>query len=89
MNLTIETHIAFVDFVKVFDRVSRNKLFHILVNDQIPQQIIQNICNLYNNTLIAVKSGEKLSSWTEVFTGVKQGCPLSPLLFNEFYYYRI
>ena len=81
-EFNIETHIAFVDFKKAFDRADQNKLLNILVNDQMPQQIITNIYNLYKKTLILVKSGDKLSKWKEVFCGVKQGCPLSPLLFK-------
>jgi hypothetical protein len=42
-EFNMETHIAFVDLKKAFDKINRTKLLEILQNDNIPQQIIQNI----------------------------------------------
>jgi hypothetical protein len=50
----IETHIAFVDFKEAFDRVSRRKLLEILANDDVPQQTIKNIHNIYNREVISL-----------------------------------
>ncbi|KAJ4450649.1 hypothetical protein ANN_02078 [Periplaneta americana] len=64
-----------------FDKVNRNKLLQILADDQVPQQIIQNIYNIYKTTIIAIRSNNKLSQWRPIYSGVRQGCGLSPLLF--------
>jgi TusA-related sulfurtransferase len=76
-----ENHIAFVDFKKAFDRVNRKELLRILASDQVSQQTIQNIYNLYKTNLISVKIEDKLSEWREINTGVRHGCGLLPVLF--------
>jgi hypothetical protein len=79
-EFNMETHIAFVDFKKAFHRVNRKELLRILASDQVQQQTIQNIYNLYKTNLISVKIEDKLSEWREINTGVRQGCGLSPVL---------
>jgi hypothetical protein len=51
----MQTHIAFVDLKKAFDRVSCKQLLRIVACDEVPQQTIQNIYNLYNTNLISVQ----------------------------------
>ncbi|KAJ4451609.1 hypothetical protein ANN_03078 [Periplaneta americana] len=80
-EFNIETHMAFVDFKKAFDKIDRSRLIQILVGDNVPQQFIHNIHNIYNQNKIAIKQDGKLSSWTPINTGVRQGCGLSPILF--------
>jgi hypothetical protein len=48
----MEIHIAFVNLTKAFGKVNITKLFEILTNDNIPQQIMQNIYNLYKTNMI-------------------------------------
>ena len=44
---------------------------------------------LYRETSCAVRSEGSLSNWFRVGTGLRQGCVLSPLLFNAFFDYVI
>jgi hypothetical protein len=53
----------------------------ILKADNIPNQLIAAIYNIYKNNLIAIKMESELSEWKHVTGGVRQGCSLSPLLF--------
>jgi hypothetical protein len=62
-EFNMETHIAFVDFKKAFDRVNHKELLRILASDQVRRQTIQNIYNLYNTNLISVKIQDKLTEW--------------------------
>jgi hypothetical protein len=62
-EFNMETHIAFVDFKKAFNRINRKELLRILASDQVPQQTIQNVYNLYKTNLISVKIEDKLSDW--------------------------
>ena len=71
--------IASIDSQKAFDKVSRNRFLNILADNHIPQQIITNMFNLYRKPMILIKIGDKLTEWKEIFTGVRQGCLLSPL----------
>jgi hypothetical protein len=54
---------------------------NILIADDIPDQIIGAIYNIYNNNKISVKMGPDSSEWRPINEGVQQGCGLSPLLF--------
>jgi hypothetical protein len=36
-EFNIETHIAFVDFIKAFDRISTRKLLDIIAHDNVSQ----------------------------------------------------
>jgi hypothetical protein len=47
MNLNIETHLAFIDYKKAFDKVNRHKLIEILTDDNIPNQLIMAIYEIY------------------------------------------
>jgi hypothetical protein len=61
IEFNIETHLAFVDFKKAFDKVNRNKLMEVLKADNIPNQLIAAIYNIYKNNLIAIKMESELS----------------------------
>jgi hypothetical protein len=78
-EFNVETHLAFIDLEKAFDKVNRNKRLDILIADDIPDQIIGTIYNIYNK--ISVKMGPDSSEWRKINEGVRQGCSLSPLLF--------
>lgn len=66
----------FIDFKTAFDSVNRNVLFGILKRQNIPEYIQTTIQNMYATTTYLV-DGEGFPS----YKGLKQGCPLSPLLF--------
>jgi hypothetical protein len=53
------------------------KLLEIPQNDSIPQQIIQNIYNIYKTNLISVKIEDRKSEWKVIDSGVRQGRGLS------------
>jgi len=78
-------YVCFIDFQKAFDYVLRNKLFDRLSNIGIKGHLLTTIVHIYSNTVIKVKVNGVVSE--EIVTtqnGVKQGCPLSPLLFGVF-----
>ena len=47
-------------------------------------KLIDLIENIYQRTKCAVKQGDKITQFFNLSKGVRQGCPLSPLLFNIF-----
>ena len=77
-------HLGFVDLTKAYDSVDRSALITILKQYQVPQQLIDIIKELYTGTWCCVRTAEGKSEDFEVKTGVRQGCVLSPLLFNCF-----
>ena len=48
----------------------------------VPQQLVEIIEDLYVETWCHVRTTERTSQDFEVKTGVRQGCVLSPILFN-------
>ena len=62
----------------------RTALLAVLRHYRVPQQLIDIIKELYTGTLCCVITAYVTSEDFEVKTGVRQGCVLSPLLFNCF-----
>ena len=75
---------CFVDFRKAFDSVGHNALFHKLELLGINGNLLNLIKSIYCKTKCAVKVGDKITNFFSYKKGVRQGCPLSPLLFNLF-----
>jgi hypothetical protein len=71
-----------VDYTKAFDCVDHVKLWNALKEMNIPAHLIRVIKNLYNGQKAAVRIEQSLSGWFEIEKGVRQGCLLSPGLFN-------
>ena len=72
---------CFIDYEKAFDCLHRETLWTILRSYGIPRKIIAIIIALYTNTKCAVLERNGPSDPFGVLSGVKQGCPLSGLLF--------
>ena len=73
---------CFVDFRKAFDTVWHNGLFHKLEDMNINGNFLLTLQNMYENTKCAVKLNNKLTQFFPCMQGVRQGDPLSPILFN-------
>ena len=74
--------LTFIDWAKAFDRIKQNKLIEALGRMSIPEKIIKAIESLYNEPEFRVKIDGKTSEWKTQNSGIRQGCPLSPYLFN-------
>ena len=73
---------CFVDFSKAFDRVLRNKLFDKLRTIGVKRHFLEVLMSMYSNDKSAVKIENKITQTILCHNGVKQGCMLSPTLFN-------
>ena len=73
---------CFVDFSKAFDREPRNKLFDKLRTIGIKGHFLEVLMSMYLNDKSAVKIENKITQTFLCHNGVKQGCMLSPTLFN-------
>ena len=73
---------AFIDYKKVFDCVWHTALFQVLDHYSIPTKLHNYIANLYNRTVSAVKCSGHVGEWCRTTVGSRQGCILSPDLFN-------
>ena len=75
-------YFCFIDCVKAFDCVYHNKLWRILKERGIPDHLICLLRNLYAGQEATVRTGHGTTDWFQVGKGVRQGCTLSPCLFN-------
>lgn len=75
---------CFVDFSKAFDTIPRDLLFQKLLDRGVNGKFFNNVKTLYANDNCCIKVGDKITESFLANQGVKQGCILSPLLFNIF-----
>ena len=75
---------CFIDFSKAFDSVPRDILFQKLIKYGITGKFLEVIMNAYREDHTFVKIKNKLSPKIMTEIGVKQGCIMSPMLFNLF-----
>ena len=71
-----------IDYAKAFDCVDHNKLWKILKEMGIPDNLTCFLRNLYVGQEATVRTGHGTTDWFQIGKGVRQGCILSPCLFN-------
>ena len=76
--------LCFVDLAKAYDSVNRQALIAILKEYRVPQQLARIVEELHTDTRCQIRTAGGTSEEFDVNTGVRQGCVLSPLLFNCF-----
>ena len=75
---------AFVDFQKAFDSVQRPLLWRLLRNLSVPEAFVRAVESYYSVVAFQVELPSGLGRSCLAGVGVKQGCPLSPVLFGVF-----
>ena len=75
---------VFIDVKKAFDRVWHEALWATMRKYKINASIIRAIENLYDNAQSTVLFNGSTGEWFRTTVGVRQGCLLSPTLFNIF-----
>ena len=73
---------CFIDYAKAFDCVDHIKLWKILKEIGIPDHLTCLLRNLYARQEATVRTGHGTTDWFKIGKGVRQGCTLSPCLFN-------
>ena len=75
-------YFCFIDYAKVFDCVHHNKLWKILKKMGIPDHLTYLLRNLYAGQEATVRTEHGTTDCFQIGKGVRQGCILSPCLFN-------
>ena len=75
-------YFCFIDYAKAFDCVDHYKLWNILKEMGKPDHLTYLLRNLYAGQEAAVRTGHGTTDWFQIGKGVRQGCILSPCLFN-------
>ena len=75
-------YFCFIDYANAFDCVDHNKLWKILKEMGIPDYLTCLLRNLYAGQEATVRTGHGTTAWFQIGKEVRQGCSLSPCLFN-------
>ena len=75
-------YFCFIDYAKAFECVDHNKLWKILKEMGIADHLSCLLRNLYAGQEATVRVGHGTTDWFQIGKGVRQGCILSPCLFN-------
>ena len=82
----VSLHMCFIDLQKACDTVDRTLLWQVLTRIGVSPQMIAVIRQFYDGMRACVRPDDGVcSDWFEVEQGLRQGCELSPLLFNIFF----
>ena len=75
---------CFIDFKKAFDSVWHKGLFHKMSCNGITENFLNLIKDIYKKSECGVKVDGVSTEFFSFSKGVRQGCPLSPILFNMY-----
>ena len=82
----VSLFMCFIDLQKAYDTVDRTLLWQVLTRSGVPTQMIAVIQQFQDGMRACVRPDEGVcSDWFEVKQELRQGCVLSPLLFNIFF----
>ena len=74
-------HVLQVDTERAFDSVDHPFILAALQRSGFPEWIINVVTGLLDQVRVTPFFGKRTSVWIRILRGVKQGCPLSPVLF--------
>src|ERR1043165_833317 len=77
-----DVYVCFVDYEKAFDRVDWKKLMRALRRMGVDWRDRRLIGSLYMGQQVRIRIEGEYSEPGKIGRGVRQGCPLSPILFN-------
>ena len=75
-------YFCFIDYAKAFNSVDHNILWTILQEMGMPDYLTCLLRNLYADQEATVRTGHGTTDWFQIGKGVRQGCILSPCLFD-------
>ena len=75
---------VFIDFKKAFDRVWHATLWATMRKYNISANLVRTIEQLYDKATSVVQMNGSIGDWFRTTVGVRQGCLLSPTIFNIF-----
>ena len=75
-------YFCFIDYAIAFDYVDHNKLWKILKEMGIPDHLTCLLRNLYAGQEATGRTGRGTTDWFQIGKRLRQGCILSPCLFN-------
>ena len=77
-----DVYFAFLGLEKVYDRVDRDAMWNILGLYGFGGRLLRGVKSMYAGSKACVRVGNEVSEWFPVRVGLRQGCVMSPWLFN-------
>ena len=75
---------AFMDLEKAYDRIDRDGMWHMLSLYGVGGKLLKGVKSFYVDSRACVRVGSGVSDWFPVKVGLRQGCVMSPWLFNVY-----
>ena len=75
-------YLCFIDYTKAFDRVNHCKLLDVMEQASVPEHERKLVAYLYWHQTASIRTAAGCSNKVSIQRGVRQGCILSPALFN-------
>lgn len=75
-------YMLFADLKAAFDKVDRGRLWESMRGKGMTEHLIRRIERIYEETEVTVRTQQGYTNSFKTTKGVRQGCVLSPLLFN-------
>ena len=82
-------YFCLIGYAKAFDSVDHKKLWKILKEMGIPDLVTSLLINLYAGQEATIRTGHGTTDWFQIVKGERQGCILSPCLFNLYAEYIV
>ena len=82
LEIQKEVYLCFIDYTKAFDRVQHMEIIKQLQKLHVDGKDLRIIKNIYWEQTAAVKIENETCAFQDIKRGVRQGCVLSPDLFN-------
>ena len=73
--------VSFIDIEKAYDRVNRKKLVEVMRGYGVQEKLVNVIERIYDRGMVKIELEGIMLGWCRIDSGVRQGCPLSSLLF--------
>uniref|UniRef100_A0A8D8PQH9 Craniofacial development protein 2 n=1 Tax=Cacopsylla melanoneura TaxID=428564 RepID=A0A8D8PQH9_9HEMI len=83
-DVSCPIYACFIDYKKAFDRVQHVKMIEVLQKTGIDAKDLRIIRYLYWNQVASVKLEDHNTGDIQIMRGVRQGCVLSPVIFNVY-----
>ena len=77
-----EVVVAWLDLADAFGSVSHAVIRRALVDDGVPARVVDSVTSLYEGSTVRVRTRDGYTEAIPMLSGVRQGCPLSPILFD-------
>ena len=80
--LVTPLYVSLLDVKGAYDTTVHGHMVDTLLQQQFPQHLVRGVAGMYQTLQYQVLAGGIAAAPFDVGVGVKQGCPLSPLLYN-------